>query len=59
MVDSIAHCFRDEENMKTRLKYLNILAENFKKLAFAHNVAVVTVNQVSSYQSIGCLLSSL
>jgi len=47
IVDSIAHCIRHEEDSKAKIKFLNSLAENFKRLALHHNIAIVIVNQVS------------
>lgn len=46
VVDSVAHCLRHEDDMKSRIKYIHTLAENFKRLASQCNLAVVLVNQV-------------
>nr|CAB3265406.1 DNA repair protein RAD51 homolog 3-like [Phallusia mammillata] len=54
VVDSIANCVRAEEDMKTRNKVLNDLAQKFRSLAINDNLAVVLINQVTtSFSAIG------
>lgn len=48
VVDSIAHCVRAEEDMRTRNKILNDLSKRFRALAFENNIAVVLINQVTT-----------